>query len=151
MKKDSRLSSALHLLLHMAHSDRPLTSGALATMLDTDPAVVRRGLAGLRELGYVASVKGHGGGWSVTCDLRKVTLRDVYDAVGSPEVFAMQHRTEQPSCLVEQAINHALDEAFEQAHALLISRLERVTLAELSADFGRRMARHRQRNHRHAH
>jgi DNA-binding IscR family transcriptional regulator len=44
-----------------------------------DPVLVRRVLAGLRERGYVGSDKGLGGGWSITCDLRQVTLRDIYD------------------------------------------------------------------------
>lgn len=140
MKKDSRLSSVLHVLLHMAHSQRPLTSEELAGYLHSHAVVVRRTLAGLRELGYVDSVKGHGGGWSLSCDLAKVSLRDVYDAVGAPTVFAMGHRDDAPQCLVEQAVNEALDSAFEDAHALLIERLGDVSLADLSADFNRRMA-----------
>lgn len=153
MKKDSRLSSVLHVLLHMAQSDGPLTSDALARMLDTNPVVVRRVLSNLRECGYVASAKGHGGGWVVACDLRAVTLLDVYRAVGEPTVFAMGHRLENPQCLVEQAVNQALDEAFRDAEALLVERLGSVTLADLAADFGRRMKRVRRqpcRNDAHA-
>lgn len=141
MKKDSRLSSVLHVLLHMAQSDGPLTSDALARMLGTNPVVVRRVLSSLRERGYVASTKGHGGGWVVACDLRVLTLLDVYRAVGEPTVFAMGHRLENPQCLVEQAVNEALDDAFRQAEALLVERLGGVTLADLAADFGRRMKR----------
>lgn len=148
MKRDSRLSSVLHVLLHMAHSERPLTSEALARYLDTHPVVVRRVLASLREQGYVESVKGHGGGWSICCDLRSVSLRDIYDAVGAPAVFAMGHRAEQSTCLVEQAVNRALDEAFGEAEALLIARLERVSLADLAADFSRGMAQHAGRRSR---
>lgn len=141
MKKDSRLSSVLHVLLHMAQSDGPLTSEALARMLGTNPVVVRRVLSSLRESGYVASTKGHGGGWVVACDLCEVTLLDVYRAVGEPTVFAMGHRLENPQCLVEQAVNEALDDAFRKAEALLVERLGGVTLADLAADFGRRMKR----------
>lgn len=141
MKKDSRLSSVLHVLLHMAQSEGPLTSDALARMLGTNPVVVRRVLSSLRECGYVASTKGHGGGWVVACELRELTLLDVYRAVGEPTVFAMGHRLENPQCLVEQAVNEALDDAFREAEALLVERLGGVTLADLAADFGRRMKR----------
>jgi DNA-binding IscR family transcriptional regulator len=151
MKKDSRLSSVLHVLLHMAHSQRPLTSEELAGYLHSHAVVVRRTLAGLRDLGYVDSAKGHGGGWSLTCDLAKVSLRDVYDAVGAPTVFAMGHRVDAPECLVEQAVNEALDSAFENAHALLIERLGEVSLADLSADFNRRMAAQRSPGAVHGH
>ncbi|QJD91940.1 Rrf2 family transcriptional regulator [Duganella dendranthematis] len=131
MRRDSKLSSILHVLLHMAHGDRPFTSEELAGFLDTNPVLVRRVLAGLRERGYVGSDKGHGGGWSITCDLHEVTLHDIYEAVGSPTVFAMGNRVEQPQCLVERAVNESLGSAFDEAEALLISRFKDVTLAEL--------------------
>ena len=139
MKRDSRLSNVLHVLLHLADSARPLTSEALARILGTHPVVVRRVLASLREGGYVASVKGHGGGWSLACDLNRVTLRDIYDAVGAPPVFAIGHRVDAPTCLVEQAVNQALDESLREAEALLIRRLARIRLADLAADFSRRL------------
>ncbi|WP_230024820.1 Rrf2 family transcriptional regulator [Massilia sp. Bi118] len=147
MRRDSKLSSILHLLLHMAHSERPLTSEELAGFLDTNPVLVRRTLAGLRERGYVGSGKGHGGGWVVTADLQQVTLRDIYEAVGSPTVFAMGNRMDNPECLVEKAVNQSLASAFEEAEALLIQRLSNVTLAELSERFNAEYAQHRGGNH----
>lgn len=149
MRRDSKLSSILHVLLHMAHADRPFTSDELAGFLDTNAVLVRRVLAGLRERGYVGSDKGHGGGWSITCDLRKVTLRDIYEAVGSPTVFAMGNRSEQPECLVERAVNDALSSAFDEAEALLIERFKDVTLADLSARFNREYANHKGASHAH--
>ncbi|MFL6635496.1 MAG: Rrf2 family transcriptional regulator [Massilia sp.] len=135
MRTDSKLSSILHLLLHMAHSDRPLTSEALAGFLHTNPVLVRRTLAGLRERGYVASEKGHGGGWVVAADLHALTLRDVYEAVGAPTVFAIGNRVEQPGCLVEQVVNQSVAAALAEAEALLLARFAQVTLAELSERF----------------
>lgn len=150
MKTDSRLSSVLHVLLHMAHHEQALTSEQLSSYLHTNPVVVRRVLAGLRDMGLVDSVKGPGGGWSLRCDLHQVTLRDIYVAVGSPSFFAMGNRSENPTCLVELAVNEALDGAFLDAQALLIARLGAVTLADLAADFSRRLAIH-QGNINHAH
>lgn len=139
MKRDSKLSSVLHLLLHMAHNEDPLTSEELARYLDTNPVVVRRMLASLRDSGYVDSVKGHGGGWSITCDLHRVTLLDIYRAVGSPAVFAMANREDQTECLVEKVVNHALDDAFREAEARLMARFGEVSLADLARDFSRHM------------
>jgi DNA-binding IscR family transcriptional regulator len=149
MRRDSKLSSILHVLLHMAHGDRPFTSEELAGFLGTNPVLVRRVLAGLRERGYVGSDKGHGGGWSITCDLHKVTLRDIYEAVGSPTVFAMGNRVEQPQCLVERAVNDALASAFDDAEALLIERFKDVTLADLSDRFNHGYAHHKGNHHDH--
>ena len=151
MKLDSRLSSILHLLLHMAQSDAPMTSEALAACLQGSPVVVRRTLAGLRDAGLVSSEKGHGGGWVLACNLKTVTLRDVYDAVGAPSVFAIGHRSERPDCLVELAVNEALSGALQEAHSLLVQRLGRVTLADLAADFNRRFAEHSHARSHHEH
>ncbi|MFL6709348.1 MAG: Rrf2 family transcriptional regulator [Massilia sp.] len=151
MRRDSKLSSILHLLLHMAHSNRPLTSEALAGFLHTNPVLVRRTLAGLRERGYVASEKGHGGGWVLTADLHRVTLGDIYVSVGSPTVFAMGNRVEQPACLVEQVINQSLGSAFEEAEALLLRRFGELTLADLSARFNALYPKHGETPHEHVH
>lgn len=139
MRRDSRLSGVLHVLLHMAGQPGPHTSETLSRAMTTHAVVVRRIMAGLRERGFVRSEKGHGGGWSIACDLDQVTLRDIYDSLGRPEIFAMGNRTEAPGCLVEQAVNSALGEAFDEAQALLLRRFGEITLAQLSADFHARM------------
>ena len=108
MKRDSRLSGVLHVLLHMAERDAPVTSEILAKAMDTNPVVIRRIMSGLRDQGYVRSEKGHGGGWTLTRDLATISLRDVYQALGEPALFAVGNRTEAPGCLVEQAVNAAL-------------------------------------------
>ncbi|WP_327754108.1 Rrf2 family transcriptional regulator [Sphingobium sp. SJ10-10] len=144
MKRDSRLSGVLHVLLHMAQQDNPATSEMLAKAMQTNPVVIRRIMAGLRERGYVRSEKGHGGGWTLACDLSQLTLRDVYEALGEPSLLAIGNRTESPGCLVEQAVNAALGRAFDEAETLLLSRFGAVTLAQLSADFNGRLARRQQ-------
>lgn len=140
MRRDSRLSGVLHVLLHMAEFEGAVTSKRLAAVVGTNPVVVRRLMGGLRDLGLVASEKGHGGGWTLACDLGRVTLQDVYVALGSPGILAMGHRSEAPTCLVEQAVNAALGTAFEDAERLLLERFSNVTLGRLSADFHARLA-----------
>jgi len=139
MKRDSKLSGVLHVLLHMAEMDGPITSESLAAAMHTNPVVVRRLMAGLRQAGFVSSAKGHGGGWVLSCSLARVTLGDIHNAVGAPALLAMGNRTESPGCIVEQAVNAALDDAFDAAEALLLKRFNSITLADLSKDFHRRM------------
>ncbi len=139
MKHDSRLSGVLHVLLHMAEAKGPVTSETMALAMQTNPVVVRRVMAGLREAGLVRSEKGHGGGWTIGRDLAAITLRDIYDALGEPALFAIGNRTEAPGCLVEQAVNAALDDSLAAAEGLLLARFGAVTLAALSADFHARM------------
>jgi len=143
MKRDSRLSGVLHVLLHMAEQNRPATSATLAKAMDTNPVVVRRVMSGLREEGYVRSEKGHGGGWTLAPGWERVPLRDIYNALGEPSILAIGNRSEAPGCLVEQAVNAALAKAFADAEALLLNELGQVTLGQLSADFHARYAARR--------
>jgi len=141
MKRNSQLSGVLHVLLHMADRGQPMTSDSLAKAMDTNPVVIRRIMAGLRDQGYVRSEKGHGGGWTLACELSRVTLRDIYTALGRPPLLAMGNRTESPGCLVEQAVNAALDQAFRDAEVVLLTRLGEVTLAALSNELRGRLPR----------
>jgi len=125
----------LHVLLHMARHNQPFTSEQIAKMLGTNPTVVRRTMAGLRRAGYVSSAKGHGGGWAIIRDLQLITLLDVHKAVGGPRLFAIGNEHAHAGCAVERAVNKALEDALQQAEAILMQKLQAVTLSELLGDF----------------
>lgn len=133
----------LHALLHMAEHDGPVTSDQISGWLGTNPVVVRRTMGFLRNAGIVSSVRGPSGGWEITADLNSVTLRDLHLALGKPTLFAIGLRSDAPECLVEQAVNAALSDTFEEAEALVLDRLQAVSLATLAQDFSRRHAAHR--------
>lgn len=140
MRTDSRLSSVLHALLHMAQQDGPVTSDTLAQCLGTNPVVVRRTMGYLRQAGIVSSDRGHSGGWRIQADLGSITLRQLHEALGESVLFAIGHRNETPQCLVEQTVNAALEGTFAEAEALLLKRFSEITLADLATDFARRYA-----------
>lgn len=135
MRQNGSLSRILHVLLHMAQHRDAMTSEQIGQMLGTNPAVVRRTMAGLREAGYVSSVKGHGGGWTLARPLADITLLDVYRALGAPELFALGMAADAPECLVEQAVNAALGQTLEEAERRLLARFGEVKLSEIAADF----------------
>lgn len=132
MRHDSRLSRMLHVLIHMDSLDAPATSETIAAMLGTNPVVVRRTMAGLREQGYVQSGKGHGGGWMLARPLAEITLLDIHHALGDPPVFALGTTDEHADCLVERAVNAALGDAMREAERMLLDRFGSVTLADLA-------------------
>lgn len=117
-----------------------MTSDDLAKCLGTNPVVVRRTMGFLRDAGIVASDRGHAGGWRITADLNTISLRQLHDALGEPALFAVGNRNEAPECLVEQAVNAALDQSFAEAEALLLARFGEITLSDLAADFSMRYA-----------
>jgi DNA-binding IscR family transcriptional regulator len=134
MRTDSRISRVLHALIHMKHAQGPLTSEALGEMLGTNAVVVRRLFSGLRDTGYVASEKGHGGGWVLDTPLEKITLLDVYRAVGEPPLFSDLISHDHPDCLVEQAVNAQLSETLREAEGVMLARFAKITLAMLARD-----------------
>ncbi|MGH8447420.1 MAG: Rrf2 family transcriptional regulator [Solimonas sp.] len=147
MKRNERLSVALHVLLHMAeHPDVAMTSGAMAACADTHPVVIRRTFAGLREAGIVSSVKGHGGGWRLARPLSAISLDDVQRALD--ERVMSVALDESPGCLVEQAVQYALDGAVAEATRVLDARLAAVSLADIAADVRRRDIRRHGTLHR---
>lgn len=135
MRIDSRLSRMLHALIHMDHLPGPATSETLAGMLNTNPVVVRRTMAGLRSHGLVTSEKGHGGGWALARPLADITLLDIYKALGEPPLFAIGLADDDPRCPIERAVNVALSDALTVAQARLLQRFGVVTLASLARDF----------------
>lgn len=131
MRQDSRLSRVLHALMHLERIEGPATSELIAQMLDTNPAVVRRTMAGLRDAGILKSVKGHGGGWSLAKPLKDISLHDVYSALGFPPLFAIGNDEANPTCPLEQAANSAINDALDAARAQFIQDLKSKSVATL--------------------
>lgn len=125
----------LHVLIHMARHDGPMTSDVLARMLGTNPVLIRRTMAGLRDAGYVRSEKGHGGGWAIAAELNSVTLLDVHRAVGGPRLFAIGIEHSEPGCRVASVVNEALGDALNEAERLLVARLGSISLGALVRAF----------------
>lgn len=135
MRQDSRLSRMLHVLIHMGQHEGAMTSEMIAQMLDANPVVIRRTMAGLREEGYVTSVKGHGGGWTLARPLEELTLLDIYRAVGEPSIFAVGPAYDMPGCPIEQAVNGTLTDVLNEAEELLRKRFEAMSLANIAENF----------------
>lgn len=141
MRTDNRLSRMLHVLIHMSAHEGAATSEAIARMLSTNPVVVRRTMAGLREAGYVRSAKGHNGGWELVRPLEEITMADVYRALGSPHLFALGLADDDRTCLVEKAVNARIADTLSSARAMILDSFGSMTLADLRADFETRLAK----------
>lgn len=126
----------------MATSPELVTSEALGKVMQTNPVVVRRMMAGLRERGWVRSEKGHGGGWELSCNLTEVTLLDIYRAVESPMLLAIGNRNGSSKCQIERAVNAVTRDALEDAESLLLGKFHGVTLAKLQASIKKDSDKH---------
>ena len=131
MKRNSRLSLALHTLSHMAgHPDRVQTSVEIADHAGTNPVVVRRVLGKLRKAGLLTSEKGHAGGWRLARDPRAITVADVYLALDESLVATPDVSTE-PACSVEQSLHRRIASVMEEVEQGLVDRLAEMTISDV--------------------
>jgi Rrf2 family protein len=132
MKRNSRLSLALHTLGHMAGDpERMRTSADIAEHAGTNPVVVRRVLGRLRDANLLASVKGHAGGWRLARSPHQITLADVYVALNET-LIASEDEAQASDCSVENLLRNKVESVMRDIEHDLIERLAKTTIMELS-------------------
>ena len=132
MKRNSRLSLALHTLSHMAGDpDRLRTSVDIAEHSGTNPVVVRRVLGRLREAGLLVSEKGHAGGWRLARTPDSSTLADVYIALDESLITPSDDDT-LSECSVEHALQQRVAGVIKEIEQNLIQRLSETSIAEVT-------------------
>ncbi|ABF11194.1 RrF2 family transcriptional regulator [Cupriavidus metallidurans] len=134
MRFDTRLARLLHVLVHMHLRGGSTTSENIALMLHTNPVVVRRTMAALRDAGYVQSTGGRGGGWDLARDLEDFTVKDVYVAIAHTALFALGPADDNPACPVEAAVNRHINEALSSAEMTMLRFFGEKRLAEIARD-----------------
>ncbi|MEM8837027.1 MAG: Rrf2 family transcriptional regulator [Pseudomonadota bacterium] len=131
MKRNSRLSLALHTLGHMAtEPDAPRTSADIAAHAGTNPVVVRRVLGTLRKAGLLTSEKGHSGGWQLAKSPREITLADIYLALDE-RLISTDDADHGHNCSLEHALHHQVLTVMEDIERSLIERLSATTIADI--------------------
>lgn len=131
MKRNSRLSLALHTLSHMAGDpSKTRTSADIADHAGTNPVVVRRVLGKLREAGMLTSEKGHAGGWKLARAPETITLADVYLALDE-SLIATETDNPVSSCSVENALHQRVTGVMRDIEQSLIERLGETTLSDV--------------------
>jgi Rrf2 family protein len=134
MRPSSRYTLALHVLTLLALGplgEEPLTSEFIAGSVNTNPVVIRRILAVLREARLVRSRSGPGGGWELVVPARTITLGDVLRVVETEGLFPLHASTPNPRCPVGRNIQDALSGRYAEARRAVEKNLERTTIADL--------------------
>ena len=131
MKRNSRLSLALHTLSHMAGDPgRVRTSADIADHAGTNAVVVRRVLGRLREAGLLTSEKGHAGGWRLAREPQNISLADVYLALDE-SLISTGTENHTPTCSVEHALQRQILNVMEEIEQSLVDRLSETTISEV--------------------
>ncbi len=132
MKRNSRLSLALHTLSHMAgEPDRVRTSADIADHAGTNPVVVRRVLGKLREAGLLSSEKGHAGGWRLAKSADRITLADIYLALDERLVSGGGGDVEPSRCSVETGLQTRVSEVLDEIEESLVARLRETSIRDV--------------------
>jgi Rrf2 family protein len=133
MTRSSRLSLALHALVHLhKQPETAITSTTLAQCLMTNPVVVRRVLGELREAWLVTSTKGHDGGWRLLRPAVEISLYAVYSAMGENLLIRTESDPGDAQCGIVRSVNSVMGEFIADAEALLAARLQRITLDDIA-------------------
>lgn len=131
LKRNGKLSLALHTLGHMAHApDRVRTSSDIADHAGTNSVVVRRVLGQLRKAGLLSSEKGHAGGWKLARNPQHISLADVYLALDE-SIVATATKINHHECAIEHALHHRVSKVLEDVEQTLIERLSQTTIFEI--------------------
>ena len=136
MKRNSRLSLALHTLGHMASEpERMRKSADIAAHAGTNPVVVRRVLGSLRKAGLLVSESGHAGGGRLARAPQEITLGGVYLALDE-RLVAPDPGEDPHDCAVAYALHDKVSGLMRELERSLVDRLAQTTILELrkSAD-----------------
>lgn len=131
---NARFATALHILTLLHFENRMLTSDYIAGSMNMNPAMVRKEISNLRDLGLVQSKEGKGGGTWLAKPAGQISLSEIYDAVKPSPALGKQN-TPNPSCPVGRNINGHLDELFVEVEYYFTGKLKNITVADFVAKF----------------
>jgi Rrf2 family protein len=142
MNTNQRFAISIHTLTLLASSDAPLTSEAIASSVDTNPVVIRRTMASLRQHGLVESKSGANGGWRLLREPKRIGLREVYRSLCDEDVLPI-HGHPNKFCPVGGNITGVLQTVFHDAQSEMEKTLGKYTVADVLRDV-RRKANHKE-------
>ncbi len=138
MPTSTRFAVAVHALAALAVSDgKPLRSEDLAYSANTGAVVIRGLLSRLNDAGLTRSQLGAGGGALLAKPAKKISLRDVYDAVEDTELFSMHRSPPCESCPVGGNILEAMVPVLTRARKAMEDELSETSIADIAAEVAR--------------
>ena len=133
MGTSTRFAVGVHLLTALAASPgKAVRSEDVADSASTNPVVVRRLFSLMTAAGLIRARLGPGGGFELARPAGDITLRDVFAAVESGELFAEHRSPPSASCAVGAHILPVLREATAPAVEALEEELSRTTIADIA-------------------
>ncbi|MBV8252430.1 MAG: Rrf2 family transcriptional regulator [Chitinophaga sp.] len=134
---NGRFPISLHILTLMARAEGELLSSEhIAGSININPVLVRKEISNLRNHGLIESKEGKNGGATLAKPAANILLSDIYQAVKQSSLLGNSRNTPNPDCEVGKQINLHLDNLYSEVEGALIRKLQLVTLADFSQQFG---------------
>jgi Rrf2 family protein len=133
---NGKFAISLHILVLLDKAKGELLSSEyMAGSININPVLVRKELINLREKGFVASKEGKNGGATLAKPAEEITLGALYESVRQSHLLGSQKNEPNPSCTVGKHINSHLNDLYDETEQILISQLNKQTLADFSHRF----------------
>src|SRR5437899_10408446 len=116
MRSSCRFAMAVHVLAVLGYKQGDhVTSGLLASSVNTNPVVIRRLLLTLQRAKLVETRKGFGLGSRLTRSPSKITLDEVFRAVEEDDPYVLPKKKPNRACPVVNCIQIAIPALFASA------------------------------------
>lgn len=123
---------AVHALVFLNHKQELLSSEALAENICTNPARVRKVMAGLKKAGFVETKEGNEGGYRFAGDPAGISLASVAEALDIRFVSTSWHSGDQDiPCLIAAGMAAVMDSVIEDLDQCCRERLRQKTIADI--------------------
>ncbi len=131
---DTRFSVAVHVLILISESPKPMNSEEMARSVGTNASYIRKILGSLKKADIVSSHRGVAG-FSLSVPPERLTLLRVYQAVTEESGGHLLdiHQNANDACVVGRHIQPVLTGMFTQAERAFTRALSEQTLAQCVA------------------
>ena len=141
MKYSTKLSDAVHIMAFIEiNQDFDLSSAAIATSIQTNPAFVRQIMMKLRKAGLMSSVTGHAKP-SLAKPADQITLLDIYKAVEGDKPLLHLDTHTNPQCGVGINIQLVLQDCYDLVQQQAEETMSNITLQRILDRYTEKLSR----------
>ncbi|HNX24855.1 MAG TPA: Rrf2 family transcriptional regulator [Spirochaetota bacterium] len=125
---NSDFALSVHALLLLAtYEGELLTSGRLSELLKVHPVRIRKVLSKMKSKGYIDSKEGSSGGFSISCNISAVSLKEIY-LLNQEDLLKPKCHDCCVSCKIGSNIENVLDDILSGADDKFQEYLEKYSL-----------------------
>ena len=127
---NSEFTIAVHSLVYLAYlPDHMASSQAIAQNVATNPVRIRKIMSCLRDMGFVKTKEGTGGGYTLAALPEEITLGDVYRSISSGALKPTWCKGDrEESCMIATNIQEVVNGIFVEADQFFAEYLDNTTI-----------------------